>query len=94
MPGLPIAWISFEADGRSHVDAPLHRSPTGRWFFIGHGWLSVGLAALVEAAIERAGTAPDERFRVETEREAGERRGVVDQARGYDMAARLRSRLL
>ena len=39
--GDPVAWLNLTlADGRELGDVVLHRSPGGRWFFQGWGWLS------------------------------------------------------
>ena len=39
--GDPVAWLNLTlADGREFDDVALHRSPGGRWFFQGWGWLS------------------------------------------------------
>jgi hypothetical protein len=39
--GDPVAWLNLTlADGRELDDVALHRSPGGRWFFQGWGWLS------------------------------------------------------
>jgi hypothetical protein len=39
--GDPVAWLNLTlADGRELDDVALRRSPGGRWFFQGWGWLS------------------------------------------------------
>jgi hypothetical protein len=39
--GDPVAWLNLTlADARELDDVALHRSPGGRWFFQGWGWLS------------------------------------------------------
>jgi len=39
--GDPVAWLNLtRADERELDDVALHRSPGGRWFFQGWGWLS------------------------------------------------------
>jgi hypothetical protein len=39
--GDPVAWLNLTlADERELDDVALHRSPGGRWFFQGWGWLS------------------------------------------------------
>ena len=46
--GDPVAWLNLTlADGRELDDVALHRSPGGRRFFQGWGWLSAELAAMV-----------------------------------------------
>jgi hypothetical protein len=46
--GDPVAWLNLTlADGRELDDVALHRSPGGRWFFQGWGWLSAELAAVL-----------------------------------------------
>jgi hypothetical protein len=65
--GDPVAWLNLTlADGRELDDVALHRSPGGRWFFQGWGWLSAELAAMVGRAMHRAATAPEHRLRHET----------------------------
>jgi hypothetical protein len=55
--GDPVAWLNLTlADGRELDDVALHRSPGGRWFFQGWGWLSAELAAMVGRAMHRAAT--------------------------------------
>ena len=76
----PVAWLNLTlADGRKFDDVALHRSPGGRWFFQGWGWLSAKLAAMVGPAIHRAATAPDDRLRHETGHEAAGRQAIRDQ---------------
>ena len=75
-------------------DVALHRSPGGRWFFQGWGWLSAELAAMVGRAMHRPATAPDDRLRHETGHEATGRQAMRDQGRDYEGLARVRSRLI
>jgi hypothetical protein len=90
--GDPVAWLNLTlADGRELDDVALHRSPGGRWFFQGWGWLSAELAA---RAMHRAATAPDDRLRHETGHEAAERQAMPDQGRDYERLVRVRSRLI
>ena len=93
--GDPVAWLNLTlADGRELDDVALHRSPGGRWFFQGWGWLSAELAAMVGRAMHRAATAPDDRLRHETGHEAAGRQAMRDQGRDYERLARVRNLLI
>ena len=85
--GDPVAWLNLTlADGRELDDVAPHRSPGGRWFFQGWGWVSAELAAMVGRAIHRAATARDDRLardRARSRRAAGEA-GIKGETDGGD----------